>query len=153
MVAAALEVSEYLKEDFDDFEEEAEEFPSSPPPPSSKNWQNRLNETLSLVPRRAASSNPAHYVAVAILERSRLGMYGYGEHEFAATKSEETIAVQTVPDSWDLVRIHRQREQYFYQLLTDPVYRLKRADSRQPFGTFELRARAHPFDSVFKPLP
>src|SRR5688572_13968841 len=79
MVAAALEVSEYLKEETDDFEEEdEEEFIPSPPPQSSRNWQNRLNETLALIPRRASSPNVAHYVAVAILERSRLGMYGYG---------------------------------------------------------------------------
>ena len=81
--------------------------------------------------------------------------FGYGEHELSATKSEETIAVQTVPDSWDLIRIHRQRarEQYFYQLLAEPVYRLKRSDNRQPFGTFELRARAHPFDFLMYSVP
>jgi non-specific serine/threonine protein kinase len=74
--------------------------------------------------------------------------FGYGDHELAAKKSEEDITIQTVPDSWDLIRVHRQhaREQYFYQLLADPIYRLKRANATHPFGTFELRARAHPFD-------
>jgi non-specific serine/threonine protein kinase len=81
--------------------------------------------------------------------------FGYGEHEFAATKSEETLAVETVPDSWDLIRIHRQRERerHFYQLLTDPIYRLKRSDKSRPFGTFELRARAHPFDFLLYSIP
>jgi non-specific serine/threonine protein kinase len=81
--------------------------------------------------------------------------FGYGEQEVPATRSEETTSIQTVPDSWDLIRIHRQREreQDFYQLLTDPVYRLKRSDSRQPFGTFELRARAHPFDFLMYSVP
>ena len=81
--------------------------------------------------------------------------FGYGEHELPATKSEEGTAVQTVPDSWDLIRIHRgrEREQYFYQLLTDPIYRLKRSDTRQPFGTFELRAHAHPFDFLMYSIP
>jgi non-specific serine/threonine protein kinase len=81
--------------------------------------------------------------------------FGYGEHEAAATKSEEKTAIQTVPDSWDLIRIHRQREreQHFYQLLTDPVYRLKRSDNRYPFGTFELRARAHAFDFLMYSIP
>ena len=81
--------------------------------------------------------------------------FGYGEHEVAATKSEENITIQTVPDSWDLIRIHRQREseQGFYQLLTDPIYRLKRADARQPVGTFQLRARAHPFDFLMYSIP
>ncbi|HEX6033512.1 MAG TPA: SNF2-related protein, partial [Anaerolineales bacterium] len=81
--------------------------------------------------------------------------FGYGEFEVAATRSEERIVLQTVPDSWDLIRIHRQleREQEFYQLLTDPIFRLKRADARFPFGTFELRARAHPFDFLMYSVP
>src|SRR5215216_6488832 len=81
--------------------------------------------------------------------------FGYGDQEIAATKSDEGTAIETVPDSWDLIRIHRQREreQSFYQLLTDPIYRLKRADNRQPFGTFELRARAHPFDFLMYSIP
>jgi non-specific serine/threonine protein kinase len=81
--------------------------------------------------------------------------FGYGDQELAATKSVEGIAVQAVPDSWDLIRIHRQqaREQDFYQLLTDPIYRLKRANTSQPFGTFELRSRAHPFDFLMYSIP
>ena len=81
--------------------------------------------------------------------------FGYGDQELAAVKSEENVAIQTVPDSWDLVRIHRQhaREQHFYQLLTDPLYRLKRADASHPFGTFELRARSHPFDFLMYSIP
>ncbi len=81
--------------------------------------------------------------------------FGYGDQELAATKSGEESTIQAVPDSWDLLRIHRQqeREQYFYQLLTDPIYRLKRADSSQPFGTFQLRARAHPFDFLMYSIP
>jgi non-specific serine/threonine protein kinase len=81
--------------------------------------------------------------------------FGYGDQELAATKSEEDISVQAVADSWDLIRIYRQhaREQYFYQLLTDPLYRLKRADSSHPFGTLELRARAHPFDFLMYSIP
>ena len=81
--------------------------------------------------------------------------FGYGDQELAATKSEEDIAILAVPASWDLIRIHRQREreQYFYQLLTDSTYRLKRADSSHPFGTFELRARSHPFDFLMYSIP
>jgi non-specific serine/threonine protein kinase len=81
--------------------------------------------------------------------------FGYGDQEIAASKSEEGVSIQAVPDSWDLVRIHRQldREQYFYQLLADPIYRLKRADSSHPFGTFQLRARAHPFDFLMYSIP
>ncbi|MCJ7434715.1 MAG: DEAD/DEAH box helicase [Anaerolineales bacterium] len=81
--------------------------------------------------------------------------FGYGEHELSLAKSEENFAVETVPDSWDLIRVHRkqEREQYFYQLLTDPSYRLKRAGSTHPHGTLELRARAHPFDFLLHSIP
>jgi non-specific serine/threonine protein kinase len=81
--------------------------------------------------------------------------FGYGEQELPATKSEQEISIQAVPESWDLIRIHRQhaREQYFYQLLADPLYRLKRANASHPFGTFELRARAHPFDFLMYSIP
>jgi len=81
--------------------------------------------------------------------------FGYGEHEMLATKFESSSAVITVPDSWNLIRVHRQfeREQYFYQLLTDPAYRLKRAGTDHLFGTFELRARAHPFDFLLHSIP
>jgi non-specific serine/threonine protein kinase len=81
--------------------------------------------------------------------------FGYGEHELALTKSEENVAVETVPDSWDLIRIHRQleRERSYYQLLTDPAYLLKRAGTNQPYGTLELRARAHPFDFLMHAIP
>ncbi len=81
--------------------------------------------------------------------------FGYGENELPAIKSEESIAVETVPDSWELIRIHRNRarEEYFYQILTDPIYRLKRSGSSQPFNVLELRARAHPFDFLLHSVP
>ncbi len=54
-----------------------------------------------------------------------------------------------------MTRVHRQlqREQHFYQLLTDPNYRLKRASAPHPHGSFELRARAHPFDFLVHSIP
>jgi non-specific serine/threonine protein kinase len=81
--------------------------------------------------------------------------FSYGEYEVAASKNGETLAVETIPDSWDLVRIQRQpdSEQAHYQLLADPTYKLKRADSSQPYGTFQLRARAHPFDFLLHSVP
>ena len=80
--------------------------------------------------------------------------FGYGEYELPLAK-DEPFAIQTAPESWDLIRIHRQleREQYFYQLLTDPSYRLKRAGPNFPYGTLELRARAHPFDFLLHSIP
>jgi non-specific serine/threonine protein kinase len=81
--------------------------------------------------------------------------FGYGEHEVTASKAGETQSIETVPNSWELVRIQRQpeREGHFYQLLTDPSFRLKRASSTFPFGTLELRARAHPFDFLLHSIP
>ncbi len=80
--------------------------------------------------------------------------FAYGEYELLPGK-EESYSVETSPDSWNLTRVHRQlqREQHFYQLLTDPVYRLKRAGALHPHGSFELRARAHPFDFLVHSIP
>jgi non-specific serine/threonine protein kinase len=81
--------------------------------------------------------------------------FGYGDYELAATKSDRTQSIEPVPDSWDLIRVHRQpaHEQHFYQLLSDPNSRLKRSNASQPYGTFELRARAHPFDFLLRSIP
>jgi non-specific serine/threonine protein kinase len=81
--------------------------------------------------------------------------FGYADYEVAASKTGDMQSVETVADSWELIRIHRQpeREQYFYQLLTDPSFRLKRGGSAFPFGTLELRARTHPFDFLLHSVP
>lgn len=53
--------------------------------------------------------------------------FGYGDHEAQLGKPTELpYGVFSIPDTWELVRVHRQpeREEYFYQLLTDPIYRL-----------------------------
>lgn len=80
--------------------------------------------------------------------------FGYGEYDSPLAKDEPYI-LASVPDTWNLVRIHRQpeREEYFYQLLTDPSFRLKRAGSPHPYGTLELRARAHPYDFLVHSIP
>ncbi len=82
--------------------------------------------------------------------------FGYGEYEARLGKpTEPPYSVSSIPDSWELVRVHRQpeREEYFYQLLTDPSFRLKRAGSPHPHGTLELRARAHPYDFLVHSVP
>lgn len=73
--------------------------------------------------------------------------FGYGDYNSPLAK-DESYALASIPDTWELVRVHRQpeREDYFYQLLTDPIFRLKRAGSPHPYGTLELRARVHPYD-------
>ena len=80
--------------------------------------------------------------------------FGYGEFD-SPLGNDQPYGVASIPDTWELVRIHRQpgREEYFYQLLTDPIYRLKRAGSLHPRGTLELRARAHPYDFLMHSIP
>lgn len=81
--------------------------------------------------------------------------FGYGEQQLSVTKTDEPYAITTVPNSWNLIRVHRNypREQEVIHLLTDPAYRLKRADKRYPVGSYELRARAHPFDFLMYSVP
>lgn len=80
--------------------------------------------------------------------------FGYGNFTSPLVK-DEPYTLSSIPDTWELVRVHRQpeREEYFYQLLTDPIYRLKRAGSPHPHGTLELRARAHPYDFLMHSIP
>ena len=80
--------------------------------------------------------------------------FGYGDFTSPLAK-DQAYSVASIPDTWELVRMHRQpeREEYFYQLLTDPIYRLKRAGSPHPHGTLELRARAHPYDFLMHSIP
>lgn len=81
--------------------------------------------------------------------------FGYGDHEVSVTKTDEPYTIETVPDSWNLIRVYRNhpREQEVVHLLTDSAYRLKRADNRYPAGSYELRARAHPFDFLMYSIP
>lgn len=80
--------------------------------------------------------------------------FGYGEFDSPLGK-DQAVSVASIPDTWELVRVHRQpeREEYFYQLLTDPAFRLKRAGRPHPYGTLELRARAHPYDFLMHSIP
>ena len=81
--------------------------------------------------------------------------FGYGVYESPADRDPAPVSTMGNPGSWTLTRIHRQpeRESEFYQLLTDSRYGLKRAGSRFPYGTFEIRARTHPFDFLMHCIP
>ena len=81
--------------------------------------------------------------------------FGYGDYEVPVQLQPELVTLVDQPGSWGIVRVHRQgeRELGFYQMLTDPVYRLKRSGREFPQGTFELRARAHPFDFLMYSIP
>jgi non-specific serine/threonine protein kinase len=101
-----------------------------------------------LIPRLYLQDNNKEKVLRASLH------FGYGEFDLPLGK-DQRYSIASVPDTWELVRIHRQpdREEYFYQLLTNPIYRLKRAGSLHPHGTLELRARAHPYDFLMHSIP
>lgn len=81
--------------------------------------------------------------------------FGYGGHEVPAVKTAVPVTVATIPDTWDLVRIHRQgeREAAWLQSLVGPTYGLKRGDFSQPFGAYALRAHVHPFDFLLQHVP
>ncbi len=81
--------------------------------------------------------------------------FGYDDYEVAAERNPPPTAMQDQPNSWTLIRIHRQldKEDEYYQLFTDSTYGLKRAGSGHPYGTFELRARTHPFDFLSRSIP
>lgn len=79
MIAAALEVSDYLKDE----EEDEEEFDEPAPTPRMKevasDWKNKLTQTLALMPRPSSSGSQGKRYAIAvILERDRYGFYNYG---------------------------------------------------------------------------
>ncbi len=81
--------------------------------------------------------------------------FGYGEYEFISqgykTSAEEIIQH---PGEWGGVKVLRdeQEELRCYNLLTDARYGLKRAGADRP-GTFQIRARTHPYDFLTKCIP
>ena len=78
MIAAALEVSEYLKEE-EDYEEDDEEEFDAPAPKGD--WKNKLTQTLALMPRQSsAGSQGKRYAIAIILERNRYNFYNYGSN-------------------------------------------------------------------------
>jgi non-specific serine/threonine protein kinase len=81
--------------------------------------------------------------------------FGYGEHELEADPKADSITHVDTPDSWGMLRIHRQnaKEQDYYNLLTDAHYGLKRAARDQGPAAFELRNRTHPFDFLLHSIP
>ncbi len=81
-------------------------------------------------------------------------LFGYGDHEVEANPKFPEVTALSGGD-WSLIRIHRdpQKEQHYYQLLTDPRYGLKRAGSPYGPAAFMLRARTHPLDFLTRSIP
>ncbi len=81
--------------------------------------------------------------------------FAYGEYELSASKDKTDLSIETVPNSWELIRIQRQteREDACFHELAGSHYLLKKSESKYPYGTFELRANAHPFDFLAHSIP
>jgi non-specific serine/threonine protein kinase len=81
--------------------------------------------------------------------------FGYGEHELSAVKSGDPVTVVNIPETWEMVRIHRnrEREDLYLQDLASANFGLKRADWPEPYGTLALRARVHPYDFLLRCVP
>ncbi len=78
--------------------------------------------------------------------------FGYGIHETPAEKNPDPVKMEDVPDSWNLVRIHRQpaREFAIYDMIKGATFGLKRG---KQYGEFLLRVRTHPYDFLTKSIP
>jgi len=81
--------------------------------------------------------------------------FAYGEYEFVSQgykiPAEEIIQH---PSQWGGIKVLRDVEEELrcYNLLTDARYGLKRARNDRP-GTFQIRARTHPYDFLTKCIP
>ena len=101
-VTLALEVSERLKggDDFDEDDKPEAFLPTRPRQQPRMNWQNKLSETLALIPHHAPASNYSRYVALAMMTRPQYGYYGYGS-AFYATYSLEPFIIRA--NEWDFI--------------------------------------------------
>ena len=81
--------------------------------------------------------------------------FGYGDFETTAARNPAPVFMVDTPGSWTLTRVHRQpgREFEYFQLLADPRFGLKRSGSAFQYGSFEMRARTHPFDFLTRSIP
>ncbi len=81
--------------------------------------------------------------------------FAYGEYEFVSqghkTPVEEIIQY---PGQWGGVKVLRnvKEELFYYELLNDARYGLKRAGNNLP-GVFQIRARIHPYDFLTRCVP
>ncbi len=82
-------------------------------------------------------------------------VFAYGDYEVEADPKAAPIAMVSEPGTWTLVRVHRRmrREMYFYELLTDARYGLKRAGYSFGPAVFQIRARTHPLDFLTQCIP
>jgi hypothetical protein len=95
MIAAALEVSEYLTEEDEEYGEDDEEEFDAPRPKArdaTGDWKTKLMQTVALMPRPSTSGNRLNRYAVALLlTRNRYGYYSYGSGQQYSYSLEPVI--------------------------------------------------------------
>jgi len=81
--------------------------------------------------------------------------YGYGEYEVPYQPGLPLQHIQSLPDSWTLVRIFRDAEfeRDVFESLASAETGLKRAPAPVPVGNFLLRAKIHPVDFLMRYVP
>jgi non-specific serine/threonine protein kinase len=80
---------------------------------------------------------------------------GYGEYEVPYQSGLPLQHIQSLPDTWTLVRISRDAEfeREAFDSLASAEMGLKRAPSPAPAGNFLLRAKIHPVDFLMRHVP
>lgn len=81
--------------------------------------------------------------------------FGYGEYEVPYKPGLPSHNIQSLPDTWTLVRIYRDAryERQAYESLASAEMGLKRAAPPVPTGNFHLRAKIHPVDFLLRYIP
>jgi non-specific serine/threonine protein kinase len=81
--------------------------------------------------------------------------FGYDEYEVPYQSGLPLQHIQSLPDTWTLVRIHRDAEfeRKAFETLASAETGLKRSPSPTPVGNFMLRAKIHPVDFLMRHVP
>jgi non-specific serine/threonine protein kinase len=81
--------------------------------------------------------------------------FGYGEYEVPYQSGLPLQHIQSLPDTWTLVRIIRDAEfeRDAFESLASAEMGLKRAPSPVPVGHYLLRAKIHPVDFLMRYVP
>jgi non-specific serine/threonine protein kinase len=111
------------------------------------------SERRSYEARSSRGSSPDNSSASGLLQVQL--RFGYGEYEVPYQPGLPMQHIQSLPDTWTLVRIHRNAtsEREVYESLASAETGLKRAPSTSPPGHFLLRAKIHPVDFLIRYIP
>ncbi len=81
--------------------------------------------------------------------------FGYGDYEVKYEKALPAVSVRRKPETWTLVRIHRdpEAEQAIWGAVSSAYHGLKRGGANRDPSIFLLRARVHPIDFLMRHVP